>query len=222
MAALPHVPVLALGALTAGCALVNWWSVSTRRTRTEWWSKLLTLAAMCATAAVAGATQTTPGRWLLVALALGLLGDFALLGSTLRRFLAGVAAFLVGHLAYVACFLTLGQPWPWWAWGGLVAGVGLGLVTREVAPAAWRVVGPALAGPLVAYSLVIAAMLVVAWGTGLVLVAAGALVFAVSDTLIALSLARHRFERPRGVDSPAVMVTYHLGQALIVAGVLWA
>lgn len=157
-----------------------------------------------------------------MALAFGLLGDVALLGDTRGRFLGGVAAFLVGHLAYLACFAGLGVPWPWWAWLGLLV---LGLVTfatRQVVPAAHRAAGLAVAAPLGIYTLVIAAMLLVAWGTGLGLVAAGATVFVVSDSLIALSLARHDFQRPKGADNVAVMVTYHLGQALIVAGVLRA
>jgi uncharacterized membrane protein YhhN len=64
--------------------------------------------------------------------------------------------------------------------------------------------------------LVIGAMVVTAFGTGRPLVAAGALVFMVSDAVLALD----RFVRPRSWAPLAVMVTYHLGQGLIVAGAL--
>ena len=217
---LTSVLPVTLGYLTAGVAVVNWWSVANGRLRAEWWSKLLTLALLAATAAALGAGSTPAGRWLLVALAFGWLGDLALLGSSRGRFLAGVAAFLVGHLAYLVCFATLGLPWPVWSWLGVLVLLAVMVATREVLPGAWRTGGSALGGPLAAYNLVIGGMLLLAWGTGLPLVAAGATVFVVSDALIGLGLVRHGFERRRGVDGPAVMVTYHLGQALIVAGVL--
>lgn len=213
---------LLLGMATGALALLNWWGVATGHRRAEWWGKLLAITGLLLTAAAAGALDHSAGRWLLVALFFGLLGDVALLGDTEGRFLAGVAAFLVGHLAYLVCFAVLDLPWPWWAWGGVLV---LGLITfatRRVVPAAHRAAGARVAVPLAVYTLVIGAMLLVAWGTGLWLVAAGATIFVVSDSIIALTLARHDFQRPKGVDNLAVMVTYHGGQALIVAGVLLA
>jgi len=212
--------VIVPAVLTAAVALTNWWAVATGRLRVEWWTKLLTMVALVATALAAGASGSGSGRWLLVALACGLLGDLALLGETRRRFLAGVAAFLAGHLAYLVCFARIGLPWPAYAWLGVLALAVVLVATRRVVPAAWRVVGAGVAVPLAAYSLVIGAMLLAAWATGDLLVALGATVFVVSDAVIALTLARHDFERPRGADHVAVMVTYHLGQALIVVGVL--
>jgi len=212
--------VIALAVVTALISLTNWYAVATSHARLEWWAKLLTMVALIATALAAGAASTGTGWWLLAALAFGLLGDFALLGSSNRRFVGGVLAFLVGHLAYVACFARLGLPAPGWAWIVIALVIGMAVVTRELVPTAWRLAGPALALPIAVYSLVIAAMLVVAWLTGVALVAAGATVFVVSDTLIALTMARTELGRPHGRAQLAVMVTYHVGQALIVAGVL--
>ena len=62
----------------------------------------------------------------------------------------------------------------------------------------------------------IGAMVIYAFATGVGLIAIGATVFAVSDTV----LARDRFVRPWDGAQLLVMVTYHVGQALIVAGVL--
>ena len=76
--------------------------------------------------------------------------------------------------------------------------------------------GPALGGAVTAYMVVIGAMVVTAWATGHPLVALGATVFMVSDAVLALD----RFVRARRFGSLAVMVTYHLGQVLIVLGVL--
>ena len=49
-----------------------------------------------------------------MALAFGLAGDVFLLGKSDTRFRLGLAAFLVGHLAYVASFIELGlDPQGW-------------------------------------------------------------------------------------------------------------
>jgi hypothetical protein len=81
--------------------------------------------------------------------------------------------------------------------------------------------GVPVAVALAAYSLVIATMLVLGWLTGSVWIAAGATIFVVSDTLIGLNLAEHGNEPPR-LTNVQIMVTYHVGQALITAGVLLA
>jgi uncharacterized membrane protein YhhN len=214
--------VVSLAVLTGLVAATNWYAVGSRRARLEWWTKLLTMVALLATALAAGAGASAPGRWLLVALLFGLLGDLALLGHTTRRFLAGVAAFLVGHLGYVACFAALGLPSPGWAWAVLAILLGVLVVTRDVVPSAYRLASAAVAVPVAVYSLVIAAMLVLGWLTGHGLIAAGAAVFVVSDSIIGLSLGRFGLTGPSGRTHVAIMVTYHLGQALIAAGVLAA
>jgi uncharacterized membrane protein YhhN len=214
--------VVTLAVLTGLVAVANWYAVGSRRARVERWTKPLTMAALIATALAADAGGSAAGRWLLVALVFGLLGDVALLGDTTRRFLAGVAAFLIGHLGYVACFVALGLPSPGWAWAVVAILLAVLVVTRDVVPAAYRLAGAAVAAPVAVYSLVIAAMLVLAWLTGHGPIAAGASVFVVSDSIIGLSLGRFGFRGPSGRTHVAIMVTYHLGQALIAIGVLAA
>ena len=92
------------------------------------------------------------------------------------------------------------------------------LATRQVATATYLRGGLALAAPVAIYTVVIGAMVIYAFTTGVPLVAIGATVFAASDTV----LARDRFVHPRDGAQLLVMVTYHVGQALIVAGVLAA
>lgn len=199
-------------------AVVDWWAVSRGDRRTETWAKPGTLVALLGVAALLGGTDTAAGRWLLVALAFGMLGDVALLGQTQRRFQLGLGFFLVGHLAYVACFVALGLPAPGWSWLVLVVLAASVVATREVVPATYRQGGVPLAGPVALYTAVIGAMLVTAWLTALPLVALGAVVFVASDATLSLN----RFVRPWRWGHLAVMVTYHLGQALIVLGVLAA
>jgi uncharacterized membrane protein YhhN len=207
---------------TAALAILNWGAVSRHWLRVEWWTKLLTMVALVATVVVAGALDEVPGRWLVVALVFGLVGDVALLGETERRFLAGVAAFFVGHLAYLVCFTRLGLPVPGWWWLAIVVLLAIGIPTRSVVPAAWRHAGARVAIPLAAYTLVIAAMTLVAFLTGEPLIAAGATLFVLSDSLIALTLARSDFAQPHGSAHLAIMVTYHASQALLATGVLLA
>lgn len=206
-----------LWALVAGFAVLDWYAVWRGSRGLERLAKPLTMVALVAVALSMGAADTASGRWLLAGLVLGLLGDVALLGADERRFMAGLSAFLFGHLAYVAAFLPVGPQSLVAALPGVVLVVALvALVGRPVLRAAAAQGGPVLGGAVAAYVLVIGAMVVTAWGTGQPLVAAGASVFMVSDAV----LAHARFVRPWRRASVLVMTTYHLGQVLIVLGLL--
>ena len=204
--------------LPACFALVDWYAVARGDRRTETWAKPLVLGSLIVAAVVLGATGTTAGVWLLVALGFGLLGDIALLSDSLPRFKAGVWAFLAGHLAYLVCFAYLGLTVPWWSWAGLAVLAAALFATRDVVPASHRLTGRALSVPVAVYSAVIGAMLVLAWFTGEPLVAIGASIFVASDATLSVD----RFVRPIPHARLVLIVTYHVGQALIVAGVLAA
>lgn len=210
------MPVELIWILPAGCALVDWHAVARDDRRTEVWAKPLVLISLIVVALTLGATDDTAGRWLLVALVLGLVGDIALLSESMLRFQVGLGAFLIGHLAYLACFATLGLPAPQWSWAGLIVPVVTLIAIRGVVPSAHRLGGTRVSGPVTVYVAVIAAMLVGAWFTGEPLVAIGATVFVASDAILAVN----RFVRPLPGARLSLIVTYQLGQALITAGVL--
>lgn len=207
------VPALAVA--LAATALLDWHAVCRDHRRVEAVAKPLVMVLLAALALALGAGATGTGRWLLAAIALGGVGDVALLGDSEPRFLGGLGAFLLGHLAYVAAFVSLGFHGGW-ALGGLA------VVILDLATAGRRILVSAmrqdrtLGGAVAAYMLVIAAMTVTAWGTGRPMVALGAVVFVVSDTVLALD----RFVRPRPGSRVLVMVTYHVGQVLMVLGAL--
>jgi uncharacterized membrane protein YhhN len=128
-------------------------------------------------------------------------------------FLGGLALFLVGHVLRIAGF-TVEEPRPRWA---------RGLPFLAVAVSASVVLAPtsgALGGPIVAYAVAICAM---GWraaarvdGTPLRwLGLAGAVTFAVSDTL----LAANRFFTPLPLSDLLILGTYWGAQALIAASV---
>ncbi|NNM45437.1 lysoplasmalogenase family protein [Knoellia koreensis] len=193
-------------------APLDWWAAAVGAKRTETVLKPLVLAALLVAAWSMG------GGWaLLAALALSLVGDIALLSEAEPRFVVGLGAFLLAHLAYVVAFVGAGMPAGWLTLAGaaLVA-VAAATAGRRIVPAAAREGGPGLGGACAAYMAVIGVMVVAAWATGRPLVALGATVFMVSDTV----LAWNRFVRPLRFGTLAVMVTYHVGQVLIVLGLL--
>jgi uncharacterized membrane protein YhhN len=189
------VPALVYLLRHAGAPPRPGWSAAAVKTAA---TALLALGGMAAGAPVA----ITAG------LALGALGDLALARPGERAFLAGMAAFGLGHLAYAGAFWT-GAPGPGWA----VAAV-LALAASTEAWLAPRL--PAgLRGPVRAYVVLIAAMGVAALcqppGAGL----AGAGLFLLSDTLLAVE--RFVLTRPAPALGRAVWASYWAGQALILA-----
>lgn len=145
-------------------------------------------------------------RLVLLALALCLLGDLLLLVP--RAFAAGLATFLLAHLAYTAAFCAIIAPR---AWSGFVAAV-LALASAAVAVWLWPHLGK-LRVAVVAY---IAAITVMAWGaiataglTGWPTGVAGVL-FYLSD----LAVARDRFVVRRFASRAWGLPAYYLAQVL--------
>jgi uncharacterized membrane protein YhhN len=127
------------------------------------------------------------------------------------RFVAGLGSFLLAHLAYVAGFLV--DP-PDGAAIGVAALVVIVVAPTLAAPVVWslRRRHRELTIPVVVYMLVISVMVVLALATGIWWAGIGAVLFFVSDYLI----ARDRFVRPLAWAPLAIMVLYHLGQAGLV------
>lgn len=202
--------------VTAALFAADWWAVWHRRPDVERLAKPAAMVGLLTVALAAGATDSSAGRWLLLALVLGLVGDVFLLEDTPSRFVGGLAAFLVGHLAYVASFVAVGLDRPAWGWVGVVVLLVALVVGRRILPGAVAQGGVALAVPVAVYMAVIGAMAVLGWASGRPLVGLGASLFVVSDTVLAMG----KFVQDRPWTHVVVMVTYHLAQALIVVGLL--
>jgi uncharacterized membrane protein YhhN len=179
--------------------------------------KLSASTGFVAVAVSAGAPDTAYGRWVLVALALGWIGDAALLSGQTRWFLTGLVAFLLAHLGYVAAMATQSLS----SAGGLV-GAGL-MVPTAVAIGWWLLphVRRAMKGPVVAYigaiSVMVVACAAAAAGLGPPEVLPGAVTFAASDIFV----ARHRFVSPGPENARIGLPLYYAAQivfALSVAG----
>jgi uncharacterized membrane protein YhhN len=170
---------------------------------------LVVAACVLDPAAGAGARR----GWFVAALVASLAGD-VLLMLPRDLFVFGLGAFLVGHVLYVVGFWT-DPP------GALELVVAVVIVIALVGPLAVRIVRslgdePSLRPPVLAYIGVISAMLASALASGNVLAACGAALFVASDSMIAWN----RFVRPFPAAAVAIMVTYHLGQAGLVASLL--
>ena len=208
---------VALLIAAAVVAVGDWLAVQFRLFRIEFVLKPATLALLVAVAAIND--LGTVKWWVIAALALGLLGDVGLMlsdGHTDPPFLAGLLAFLLGHVAYIVAFTKLGLRNVDLLAGGLVVAGIAGLAVPAVLRGAARSAGPPFAMVVAGYAGVLASMTVLGVGTGCVPIAVGAVLFLVSDTLI----ARERFVTQMPLGGLLIIVTYHLAQFLILIGFL--
>lgn len=208
------VQAAALLAVTAVAALVDWWAVARDRRPVEYVFKPLTLAALTATALALDPADPAVRAWFVVALVLSLAGD-VLLMLPRDLFVPGLAAFLLAHVAYVVGLALAGVTPGAVVVGLAVVGLALVAVGMPLLRGARRAEA-ALVPPVLAYMLVISAMLATAVGTGRVLAIAGAGLFYLSDALIGWG----RFVTAHDRGRLAVMVTYHVGQALLVLSLI--
>lgn len=196
--------VLLLAVLIAVTALANWWSRWRDDDRVEVMTKPTVTILVIALSLAAGG-ETGPLVFTVAALVFCLVGDIALLPQ-IDRFIVGLAAFLVGHLAFIAALGAAGWETPVLA---IVAAAIVGplwwFAGRRIVRAATASEGR-LGGPVVAYLTVISAMVVIAWGTGLALAIVGATAFIISDTV----LGWRAFVAERRWMAVTVMMTYHV------------
>ena len=177
-----------------------------------WLTKPIASAAFVWLGLVSGALDSGYGRLLLLSLALCLLGDVLLIPREQpKAFRAGLFAFLLGHVAYSAAFLS--RPL---APGGLLAGaVVLGIVILAVLRWLGKSLPPEMVGPVRTYMLVIGVMSALACGVtaagGPWAVAVGALAFTASD----ISVARDRFVRHQFINRAWGLPLYYSAQLLL-------
>lgn len=179
----------------------------------KWLSKPVASVGFVGLGVEAGALTSFPGHVMLVALVLCLLGDLLLIGKSKGAFLAGLVAFLLGHVGYVVVFVLLGLSGPSTGLGALLV-VLVGLpVLRWLWP---HVKGP-MRGPVAAYIAIISAMVACsmgAWGAGASwIVPVGAVLFYLSD----ICVARNRFVAPGSINRLIGLPLYYAGQ-LVLAG----
>ncbi len=159
---------------------------------------------------------------IVLGLAFGAVGDYALSRKGDRAFLAGMIAFGLGHLAYAAGFLTARPdaatslpPAFWSVFAGMIALCAL--TAFWIAPKAGR-----FKWPVRAYALVIAAMALSATflheTPGRLLTYIGVTAFVASDLILALRLFVFQRADIKLVAARMLWPLYWGGQALILWG----
>jgi uncharacterized membrane protein YhhN len=197
-------------------ASANWWSrLGDGRRRVEVWSKPLALIALIAVAVALDPADQLVRAWFVTALVCSLAGDVFLLDGD-RYFVPGLVSFLFAHLAYTFGFLALDDfSAAGFAVGALmmaVLAVAVGARLVLAARRKERALGPAVT----MYLLAISMMFCVAMATGGTWAILGAALFVASDSV----LGWHKFVAKASWMPVTIMVSYHLGQAGLVASLL--
>ncbi len=192
--------VLALAAVCIGL-VGHLWADATGRPRARAALKVLASCGFVALGALSAHDRF--GLLILAGLCLSAVGDALLLSAAERAFLAGVGAFLLAHLAYVGAFAPGARISP-------TAAAFLALVAVAVMAWLWRRLGT-MRIPVLVYTAVISAMLLLGVGTARPLVLWGALLFYLSD----LTVARDRFVRPGLANRMVGLPMYYAGQVLL-------
>ena len=207
--------LLAVAAVSLAALL--WFGERRGVAQVQWPLKGLTSALFLLVAWLRGPASAYDA-WIVAGLLLSFVGDLALVSRERRGFLAGLAAFLLAHVAYTVAFAGATGPVspPWLALGVILAtSVAVYLHFRSR-------LGP-MHGPVVAYIAVITVMLGAAWvlaasrqdAFGLQ-VAVGATLFYLSD----LAVARRRFTPGAGFATRAVgLPVYYAAQFLFALSI---
>ena len=207
---------LALGLLvaTAAVTVADWVAVVTSRRRLEYVLKPAVMVGLIALAVAIQPVSSTERAFFVVALVLGLASDVFLMLPR-DMFLAGLAAALVEHIAYIAGFRARDLAAAWLAVAVAIALVSVAAFLPPIVRALRRR-HPRLVWPVIAYVAVFVVMVAGAGGTGSLVALAGALLFFYSDAI----LAWNRFVRPLPYGRIVNMVPYHIGEALLVLSLL--
>jgi len=176
--------------------------------------KPLTMVLICLTAILGGNDLSVYKVMIIGGLACSMVGDIFLMLPT-DRFLAGLAAFLLAHLCYITAFASGINSLSWWPLIPLVVwSVGFYLF---ISPALGK-----LKMPVIVYIVIILVMTWLAWErwiqtgqTETLLVLIGAVLFAISDTILAVNRFKGAFKLYRALN----LVTYFAAQWLIASSI---
>ncbi|MCC6876823.1 MAG: lysoplasmalogenase [Sandaracinaceae bacterium] len=177
--------------VVAMCVLVALvlWAIRTSRPWLEWIAKPLAALTFIAAALHQGALEARWTSVLFGGLVLAAIGDVLLIPKSKKSFLAGLVAFLLGHVGYAIAFAVRGLHWPAAGMSGAVLVVAAIPIVRWL----WPHVERPMRAPVIVYVIVITAMVALAVGTFArspdARLPIGAFCFYLSD----LAVARHRF-----------------------------
>lgn len=202
-------------ALAGVLAVIDWVAVARRSKMLEYLSKPTATLALLAVALTLDVVHDASWAWRIAALVFCLAGDVFLMLPR-DAFVPGLASFAVAQVLFSVSFVVSGVDR-----GRLFAAVIVAvpvavLLGRRFVTAIRQRGRPELVAPVVVYIGVISAMAVTAVAAGPIVAVIGAVLFMVSDSLIAES----RFVEQRRWHGVGIMVTYHLALAGLVLGLV--
>jgi uncharacterized membrane protein YhhN len=215
--------------IIAVIAVADWIAVAKGWKKVEWVTKPLTLVALLLVflfSMLEANGSLLPMIFVAIGLFFCLAGDIFLMLPE-RWFIAGLCAFLLGHVAYIIGLnIPLPDVSPVWSFGiAILLALISSRVLRPIIAAVRQKGNAKLALPIMIYGIVITMMLLSAlltlyraeWGTlAAALVAGGASLFYFSDVI----LAWNKFVSPVKNGRLINMILYHLGQICLAVGVI--
>jgi uncharacterized membrane protein YhhN len=194
----------------AGCI---WFAYHEPR-RIFYFFKPLTMVLICLTAILGGNDLTFYKMMIIAGLVCSLAGDIFLMLPT-DQFLPGLIAFLFAHLCYITAFASDINSLSWWPLIPLIVwSIGFYLF---ISPALRKLIIP-----VIIYIVIILIMTWLAWErwiqtgqTEALLVLIGAVLFAISDTILTANRFKGAFKPAQALN----LTTYFTAQLLIASSV---
>lgn len=175
-------------------------------------SKLSASTGFLGIAYQSGAFETAYGRFIFAGLVLSWIGDACLLSKQKPVFLAGIGAFLLGHVGYTAAFVVRGVAWSWVSMALVPIAILAFLIERWIGSHA----EDGFKVPIKAYVVVISLMACLSFGCfgagHTWLIPLGATMFFLSD----ISVARDRFVS-EGFDNRLWGLPLYYGAQVVLA-----
>jgi uncharacterized membrane protein YhhN len=172
-------------------------------------AKAIAILMLIAAAVRSVKTWSAFSRNIVIGLSFGLAGDIFLVAPHSVHFIPGLICFLIGHLFYIAAFLSIKRRAIRWGVPAIAAGGALYLAFLI-----WQLVGARnflMIGPVSAYAIVILSMVYLGLSTGIRRVQAGVLFFLLSDSMLAIVNFVAHFPGERQLT----WFTYYAAQSLI-------
>ena len=205
-------------------AMLDWYAVYRQWKKAEFILKPLTMALLFFWLFFSTGMQGI-ALWFGIGIALSLAGDIFLMLPK-EQFIAGLAAFLLAHIAYIIGFNQTALPLNGL---GLLFALILAVLAvwlyRRIAEGLTRQGKESLKMPVLAYTAVISVMVLSAlltllrpdWGThAAVMASLGAALFMLSDAILAWNKFVEAIPHGRVMN----MMAYHLGQIVLMIGIV--
>lgn len=194
---------------------LDWMAVASRLRPMEYVCKPAAATAFLVCSLILDPADGGGRTWLVVALAFCVAGDVFLMLPR-DAFLPGLGSFAVAQILFTVSFI-LREPTAIRALIGLVVvAIGATLSARRFIGALRHSGAGKLVPAIIVYVTVISAMVVSAVASGTPVAIVGAVLFMLSDTLI----AEERFVKSRPWQRLTIIVTYHLALAGLVLGLV--